>query len=235
MALLERAVAFYTIGNKGFIMKKIYIMILWFLLAPIASVQATSVARIDVRVTSEILQAERQYAVLSLVQQGDVAALRKALPSVQKESLSQQDDYGNNVFHLAKKKEMFSFLWNLFPQEQREKLLMQRNKAGEIPMMMHIMYGEEDIFLQYFPKTHLYKQFQSVTADLQKKGLARQIAKTKQQELLRQTNVGPCTLWDRADALYKGTKVDTHYAPYREKMKKIMILLETVAPFLVSK
>lgn len=215
-------------------MKQVYLIFLSFFFVLTAGAQATSLEDIGARVESRVLKMEKQYAAIDLVGQGNVAQLRKALTHLTKEDLRAQDIYGNNVLHLAKKKEMFAFLWDLFSVEEREQLLKQRNKAGEIPMMTHIMYGQEDIFLEYFPKTRLYEQFKSVTADLQKEGLAREIAQTKQAELLRQSSVGSHTLWSRAHAFYQGTKADTHYASSRTKLQKIMTLLEKVAPFLVT-
>ena len=216
-------------------MKKVYFIILSIFFVLSAGVlHAIALEEINAQVTLRAQEAEKQYVIVDLVKQGNVARLRKALINLTKEDLLGQDVYGNNVLHLAKKKEMFVFLWNLFSQEEREQLLAQRNKSGEIPMMAHIIYGQEDIFLEYFPKTHLYEQFKSVTADLQKEGLAREVAQTKQDELLRQSSIGSHTLWSRAHAFYQGAMADTHYAPYRHKMKKIMEQLEKVAPFLVT-
>lgn len=220
---------------RGTSMKKLSVSIL-FLCCLLASVwaQAASVEEVEERVEVRAFQAQREYSVMVLVSAGNVAALRSALPYIAKEALLQRDGHGNNVLHLAKKKEMFTFLWNLLGPEKREYLLAQRNNIGEVPLMSQIMYGQEEIFLQYFPKTRLYEQFKMITADLNKNGLARQIAETKRDELMRQTSVGSHTLWSRAHVFYQGAVADTHLRMHRASMLKIQRQIEQVAPFLVT-
>ena len=140
------------------------------------------------------------------------------------------------MLHVASSKEMFSFIWEILDEETREALVMQKNKAGETPFMAHIMYGHEDIFLDYFPRTHLYQQLQrvsSLTSTSGHTGIDPYIAKIRKDEVLTPCTMGDQNMWQRAQALYQDTKTDAYAAPYRNKMKQVRDMIGQVAPFMI--
>ncbi len=187
------------------------------------------------RINAAARLASRGHLLLTLVKRGDVDQFKKELAYAPHRALLQVDAHGNNILHLASSKDMFEEVWKLFSKAELEDLLAQRNKTGETPMMVHIMYGHESIFLQYFPRTSLYEKLRKTTFDLQSNGLNRDVAEIKKEDLIERCSIGRQTMWQRARALYQDTYTQDSRAQHRESMRAVQNMIGDVAPFLVTR
>lgn len=185
------------------------------------------------RINAAARIASRGHLLLTLVKRGDVDQFKKELAYAPHRALLQIDAHGNNILHLASSEDMFKEVWKLFDEAEREDLLAQRNKAGETPMMVHIMYGHEAIFLQYFPQTSLYAKLRKTTFDLQSNGLNRDVAEIKKEDLIERCSIGRQTMWQRARALYHEAYTQDSHAKHRDSMRAVQNMIADAAPFLV--
>lgn len=214
-------------------MKKILAIIVLLFMAFGAFAQMTHEQ--SARINAAARVAGKGQELLALARQGKMAEFRQALVNAPHGSLQAIDAHGNNILHLTSSKELFAFVWNLLDESNREALLSQRNKAGETPLMTHVMYGHEDIFLQYFPQTALYRKLKRTTAGLQDTGLNRHVAEIKKAELIKQCSMGQKTMWQRAQDFYQDTYTTPSFAPYRGSMRAVRQMIAEVAPFLVTR
>ena len=180
---------------------------------------------------------------------GNVAKLKSWLKQSDKSVWVQRDPYGNNLFHLCRNEETFYVLWT-FLVSVRDEMLRQQNKAGEIPWVTYIMYGKEDIFLKYFPKSSLYIRLQEATQSMNDKGINSAVAKIKRDELIKECSVGGQTMWQRANLMVQAqasgmskgfvsygysSKIsagDRNFPVLKRKMEMIREMIEQTAPFL---
>ncbi|MBO7238319.1 MAG: hypothetical protein J6U96_03390 [Elusimicrobiaceae bacterium] len=213
-------------------MKKLLSILFVLMLTGVAFAQNNPSTRVVSAVEKEIVR--QQSDILFLARNGEVKFLHEALSQADETTLRARDKYGNNILHLARNKQVFGLIWNMLDEQTREDLLAQRNKSGETPFMAHIMYGHEDIFLSYFPRSHLYKQLQSTTESLNNSGTDYHVGEIKQAGLTKLCSMGGQTMWQRAHSLYQGAMLDSHYAQYRAPMKQVEEMLAEVAPFLVK-
>lgn len=163
---------------------------------------------------------------------------------------NKKDNHGNNLFHLCSDVKTFEVLYKSLGSKS-ESLLAAKNKAGETPWMTYIMYGKEDIFLTYFPKSSLYARLQQISFDLKHStGLSYNNAITNRDAVIKETSCrGGQTLWQRADlmcrSLRAGAKGYAQYErtpanapgmnaaePIKNKMEQIRDMIEEVAPYL---
>ena len=172
--------------------------------------------------------------LLAAAQKGKMKQFRELLSQANKRALLVTDDYGRNILHVARNKHIFDLAWAVLDPVSRESLLAQRNKAGETPLMAHIVFGHEQIFLSYFPQTQLYQRLQKTTAGLNSVGLARQSAEIERAELIRECSVGGVNMWQRAAALATGAHGDSSAASSRALMPQVRDMIGAVAPFLVK-
>ncbi len=172
--------------------------------------------------------------LLKAAQNGQMRKFRTLLAQADKASLLVTDDYGRNILHVARNKQIFGFVWSMLRPAERKVLLLQRNNTGETPLMAHIVYGHEDIFLTYFPQTELYQRLQKTTAGLSGTGLARQTAEIEKAELIKECSIGGMTMWQRANALTVGAYGDSYAAASRDSMKRVRDMIGAVAPFLIK-
>lgn len=235
-------------------MKQIFILLfVVFFLTPGAFAE-------DVRFRSPVektnKQAAYEHAVFDQLQQAvkkkDVALLKNLLKSSNARIWTKKDTHGNNLFHLCGDVKTFSVLY-MYLATVREEMLKEKNKVGEIPWMSYIMYGKEDIFLTYFPKSTLYADLQKVSFDLAHSGgLHYANALTQRDEITAQTScAGGQTLWQRANLMCKGLKAGAkgyhqynyptghalgmnNAAPIKNKMEQVRDLIAQTAPFLMN-
>lgn len=184
------------------------------------------------------------------VKNNDVAAVKKILKETDRYVWTLTDKYGNNLFHLCEDPQVFSVL-HLYLASVREELLAQRNHIGETPWLKYIMYGKEDLFLTYFPKSSLYARLEQTTQDLKLQGIAGQVARDKRNSLIEECSVAGQTMWQRADIMCKGLKQAKGYAHYsrtpynapgmnnaasvKNRMEEVRDMIAEVAPFLVRR
>lgn len=189
----------------------------------------------------EYLQTQRQFIyrqeLFNTVRGGHVKALRRILAETDLQVIAAaQDASGNNVLHAAPTKEVFALLWEEMGRQDeslRHSLLAQRNKAGETPLMSHIMYGHEEIFLTYFPQTDLYRRLLKTRDDLRRGGMiAERVAGPMRDELIKECSAGGQTMWQRAYALYQGTSADSYGRMFHHSMRQVLLMIEDTAPFL---
>lgn len=212
-------------------MKKILLLIL--LIGLTGSAWANMTREQSRRVDRAMASATKGQEIFVLAKEGRLAELRKEILHVDRDALLVQDGYQNNILHIAKNAETFGFLWNVLGDEMRETLLAQKNKSGETPLMSHIMYGHENIFRQYFPRTRLYRKLRDAANGLQNKGLNGGIASIKRAGLLEQCTVGNQNMWQRADGLYRASYGSEYASSYREQMKAVRDMIGEAAPFMV--
>lgn len=113
---------------------------------------------------------------------------------------------GNNVLHAARNLETFEALLvsirYFYPSDYKEKtyaLLEQRNNAEETPLCLQLNYGRTDIFAKYFKFTVLYDRIVEAKADLDRGGLAAEMAQYKINRILQEaTNAAGVTLLQMA-------------------------------------
>ncbi|MBQ7908623.1 MAG: hypothetical protein IJ311_03910 [Elusimicrobiaceae bacterium] len=185
------------------------------------------------------------------VKQKDSERLKTLLKKSDSRIWTKKDRHGNNLFHLCSDVKTFSML-HMYLASVREEMLSEKNKAGETPWMSYIVYGKEDIFLTYFPKSTLYTRLQQISFELENAvGLNYQNALTQKDAILKEcSSAGGQTLWQRADLMCKGLSCGAKgHASYtysantapgmnkpsstKNKMEQVRDLIEEVAPFLV--
>ena len=201
----------------------------------ICLVSVTAFAQLTQEQSDKVGRAAQQAAkgqqLLMLAKTGQVAAFRKELLHSPYYALRTRDAHGNNILHLASSKEMFALIWNLLDETTRESLLSQKNSSGETPLMAHIMYGHEDIFLSYFPRTNVYSGLKKMSSAIQHQHIDN-IVQIKKADLIKQCSCANQTMWQRANGLYHRALSNGYTAQEREKMKQVRDVIGEVAPFL---
>lgn len=208
-------------------MKKFYA---WGLVLFFCALGAQSLYAINLNRVDQILRERRPARQLfKLAQSGDVEGLHSLLTHVDKTVLLQKDSLtGNNVFHEVRDVETFAFFWDNISEQDREKLLTQKNNAGETPFMRQLSYNNPVAVLVYFPQTKLYGQMRNTTQNLQRGGVNVMVAQTSREEMIRLgSNNAGMTLWQMADMW--GQQKDN---PQAVAMLEVRDMIGNVAPFL---
>lgn len=143
--------------------------------------------------------------------------------------MEERDAHGNNALHVASNPNAFYTLYSSLGG-LKEKLLSQKNNAGETPWMSLISYERAVIFIKYFPASQLRQDMKEVNRELKSSGLNRMVGEIKRDALLKECSAGGQTMWQRADALWRMAKPGSRE---KENMRIVRSMIEKAAPFLV--
>ena len=144
-------------------MKNIFLVLLMFVMIPVAN----AATALEADVTARRLEMIERYApkitskdtFLRAAKEGNIAAIAQ----LQDESvLKATDKFGNNCFHLAKDAQTVQAIAGSVRRLKGEDFINtinhlrnQRNEMGELPVMRHINYGNAETFRLLYEGTRM--------------------------------------------------------------------------------
>lgn len=182
--------------------------------------------------TRDVMQENRfgDTPVFEAAKKGNVSAVRELERVADNGTyLFKKGKNGNNVLHAARNLATFEALLAsiryFYPSDYKERtyaLLEDRNAADETPLFTHLSYGHGDIFAKYFRFTNLYERILDAKADLDRGGLAAEMAQYKMNRVLREAqNAAGVSLLQMAKANAS-----------QPQMEEVISFLQQEAPYL---